>query len=354
MFENKKISSIEPLFEDFSKQRFNIENRRYIGNKAKLTDWILSIILKETKNVNIFADLFAGTASVSYAASRYFKDIIINDILVANNTIYKAFFKQEKWNKYLLQTIIDAYNNIDASSLEDNYFSIYFGDKFFDKMNSRLIGFIRDDIEKRKPELNEKEYSILLTSLIYSIDKIANTVGHFDAYIKKSIHYKKLDLRLINPIEGPNFTIYREDANILAEKINADLVYIDPPYNSRQYNRFYHLYETLVKWNKPKLYGTALKPIAENSSIYCTVKAKHAFQLLIDDIKAKYIVVSYNNTYFSKSNSSENKIKLETIEEILNNKGKTKIFELSHKFFNTGKTEFVNHKELLFLTETDE
>lgn len=111
MFENKKISSIEPLFEDFSKQRFNIENRRYIGNKAKLTDWILSIILKETKNVKIFADLFAGTASVSYAASRYFKDIIINDILVANNTIYKAFFKQEKWNKYLLQTIIDAYNN---------------------------------------------------------------------------------------------------------------------------------------------------------------------------------------------------------------------------------------------------
>ena len=65
----------------------------------------------------------------------------------------------------------------------------------------------------------------------------------------------------------------------------------------------------------------------------------------------KYLAVSYNNTYKSKSKSSANKIKYEEIVEILQRVGKTKIFEQSHKFFNTGKTKFNDHKEFLFLTK---
>jgi adenine-specific DNA-methyltransferase len=203
--------------------------------------------------------------------------------------------------------------------------------------------------------LTDKEYNILLATLIYNIDKIANTVGHFDAYIKKPIKPRKLNLR---PIEATtDFTgvkIYREDANQLARKVRADVAYIDPPYNSRQYNRFYHIYETLVKWDSPELFGVALKPAPEDSSVYCTVKAKDAFADLIGNLKVKYLAVSYNNTYNSKSSSSENKIKLEEIENILKGRGKTKIFESSHKYFNTGKTEFDNHKEFLFLTKVND
>ena len=129
------------------------------------------------------------------------------------------------------------------------------------------------------------------------------------------------------------------------------MVYIDPPYNSRQYCRFYHLYETLVKWDKPQLYGVALKPKPENMSLYCSTKAVNVFEKLIYSLNTKYLVVSYNNTYQSKSKSSENKIKLSQIETILSNCGETKVFERSHQFFNTGKTEFNNHKELLFITK---
>ena len=136
---------------------------------------------------------------------------------------------------------------------------------------------------------------------------------------------------------------------MLSKKIKADIAYIDPPYNSRQYSRFYHIYETLIKWDKPKLFGVALKPDLENMSKYCTVKAKDSFKELVNNLDVKYLAVSYNNTYKSKSKSSENKIKLEEITEILNEVGKTKIFEHSHKFFNTGKTDFSNHKEFLFL-----
>lgn len=341
------------LFPELKNENYiNLENRRYIGSKAKLTNWIIETILSETINANSFIDIFAGTASVAKAASLYYPQIIINDILHSNNIIYKAFFKKDYWDKTKIEDILEYYNNIDPTDLEDNYFSKNYGDKFFHYLTAKLIGFIREDIENRKNTLTDKEYSILLASLIYNIDKIANTVGHFDAYIKKPIKYKKLNLRLIKPTEIDNVEIYQENANLLARKITADIVYIDPPYNSRQYSRFYHVYENLVKWDKPPLYGVALKPEPENMSVYCTVNAKAALQDLVENLDAKYLVVSYNNTYNSKSHSSENKIPLEIIHEILEQKGKTKVFECSHRFFNTGKTEFDNHKELLFITKT--
>jgi adenine-specific DNA-methyltransferase len=343
------------LFPESKNENYiNLESRRYIGSKAKLTSWIIETLLKETKNANSLIDIFAGTASVAKAASKHFSKIIINDILHANNVIYKAFFKGDYWEKDKIEKIIEEYNSIDPSPLNENYFSENFGDKFFDHLNAKKIGYLREDIEKRKVLLTEKEYSILLATLIYNIDKIANTVGHFDAYIKKPIKYKELVLRLIKPVDIHNVEIHQESANSLARKVHADIAYIDPPYNSRQYSRFYHVYDNLIQWQKPPLFGVALKPEPENMSVYCTINAKVAFRDLIENLNVKYIAVSYNNTYNSKSNSSENKIKLENIEEILNKKGKTKVFECSHRFFNTGKTEFDDHKELLFITKVND
>jgi adenine-specific DNA-methyltransferase len=332
----------------------SLESRRYIGSKAKLTDWIMNLIDTETENVRTFVDIFAGTASVSNCAIKKYNRVIINDILHSNNIIYKGFFEAGEWDENKLNDIVTHYNTRNPDNIEKNYFSENFGGKFYEYNIAKIIGYIRQDIEDKKDELTEKEYNILLATLIYSIDKLANTVGHFDAYIKKPIKSQPLQLRLINAQNFENVEVYCEDANKLAKKIKSDLVYIDPPYNSRQYNRFYHLYETLIKWDKPKLYGVALKPAPENNSLYCTTKARNAFENLVITLNTKFLVVSYNNTYNSKSHSSENKIQLDEIKNILNKCGKTKIFECSHRFFNTGKTEFDNHKELLFITEVDE
>ena len=86
-------------------------------------------------------------------------------------------------------------------------------------------------------------------------------------------------------------------------------------------------------------------------SEYCRNKAPVVFEDLIKNIKAKYIVVSYNNTYNSKSSSSRNKIELADIQRILKAKGKTKVFKKDHQFFNAGKTNFDNHQEWLFITK---
>ena len=333
------------------KNYFQLQNRRYIGNKYKLIEWIFSILDKECVGKS-FTDIFAGTGVVAAVASKHFDEIILNDFLFSNEAIYKAFFGDGSWSREKINSIIKDYNNINGEDLDENYFSLNFGGKYFSKNSAKIIGFVRENIEDNKENLTEREYSILIASLLYSIDKIANTVGHYDAYLKKEFVENNFFMRSIDPIEVKAISIFRKDANLLAKQIKTDIVYIDPPYNSRQYSRFYHILETLTKWDKPKLHGVALKPEPENMSDYCRVSAKDRLAELVNDINTKYLVVSYNNTYDSKSNSSQNKITLGEIKNILSQRGKTKVFEKDYRHFNAGNTDFNNHKEYLFVTRT--
>ena len=327
-----------------------LQNRRYIGSKQKLINWIFSVIKQECTG-DSFVDIFAGTGIIASVATKQFKKVVLNDFLFSNNIIYQAFFNDELYNQEKINNIIRNYNNINPEDLDENYFSKNFGGKYFSKNSAKIIGFIRGNIERNKNNLLNKEYYILIASLLYSVDKIANTVGHYDAYFKKEFIKDNFFMKPIEPLKSGNIVIFKKDANVLAKEIVADIVYIDPPYNSRQYSRFYHVLENLTQWKKPKLHGTALKPKPENMSDYCRVDAKHKLAVLVKDIKANYLVVSYNNTYTSKSNSSKNKITLKEIEYILKNKGDTKIFEKEHKHFNAGNTNFNNHKEFLFVTK---
>ena len=333
-----------------TKNHFQLHNRRYIGSKYKLINWIFSIIEKECKGQS-FVDIFSGTGVVAAVAGKHFDRVIMNDFLYSNEVIYKAFLGNDEWNPAKINTAIKKYNSITGEYLDENYFSRNFGGKFFSKTASRIIGFIRENIECSKDDLSPREYNMLIASLLYSTDKIANTVGHYDAYFKKSVVKDNFFMRPIAPVKVKNIKIFRQDANLLAKNIKADIAYIDPPYNSRQYSRFYHILETLTKWNSPQLHGVALKPTPENMSDYCRTSAKSRFAELVNDIKAKYLVVSYNNTYEPKSNSSQNKITLEEIQSILKARGKTKVFEKEYRHFNAGNTDFNNHKEYLFVTK---
>lgn len=326
--------------------KFNIQNRRYIGSKAKLLNWIFESI--DLKGINSAFDIFAGTGVISefLIKNSNLNTIKINDFLYSNEIIYKAFFSQNTYNYAKLKEIKKYFNNL--TQKDENYFSLNFGGKFFSKNDARQIGFIRENIENL--DLNEKEKNILLASLIYSCDKIANTVGHFEAYRKNSFLCDNFKFDLIKPIEtDKKIEIFRENANEICKTQKADFVFIDPPYNSRQYSRFYHIYENLVLWQKPKLFGAALKPEPQNMSEYCRNIAPKVFEELILNLDCKFIAVTYNNTYNSKSTSSQNKISFKQIFDILQQKGKLEVKEQSHQFFNAGKTDLKGHKEYLFL-----
>ena len=331
-----------------------IYNRRYTGSKFKLVSWIRNLLLSNCKGSESFCDIFAGTGVVTYSLLDVYKQYIVNDFLYSNEIIYKAFFLQEDFDYEKLRMHENRYNFLNAKLLSDNYVSDNYGNKYFSVSDAKIIGYIREDIDILYSNriVNEKEYCILLASLLYSFDKISNTVGHYEAFIKGKDISDGFIYELIEPVKTNNrIDIFRMDANELAKRVNCDIVFIDPPYNSRQYSRFYHVMETITKWDKPTLKGVAMKPPEENMSDYCRNAAREKFTDLIGSLQTKYIAVTYNNTYNSKSTSSQNKIALEEIEEVLSHKGPTKIFSTQHNAFNAGKTDMEGHKEFLFITE---
>ena len=336
-------------------RRYSLESRRYIGCKTKLIDWIFDLIDKQTHDVHSFCDIFAGTGVVAQRALQKYDRVVVNDFLHSNNIMYRAFFAPTEWSVERVQSIMKEFNAVSPQKVRENYFSRNFGGKYFDIDTAKMVGYIRDQLQKMKCDLTDKEFAVLLASLIYSIDRRANTLGHFEAYIKKKINTQaSFELRMIDAKSFQSVEIHQEDANRLARSVNVDLTYLDPPYNSRQYSRCYHVYENLVQWKKPQLFGAALKPKEENMSDYCRNAAFSAFTDLVSHIKSRYLVVSYNNTYHSKSTSSANKIKLEQLEEVLSKCGRTQVFNHEFKAFNSGKTEFEDHREYLFITEVDD
>ncbi len=336
------------------KRQFNLQNRRYIGNKYKLLDWIFDNVQRNCDG-DTFLDIFAGTGVVAERFLTTQKKVILNDFLFSNKVIYEAFFNSNRVDYRHIEQVIEELKELANNSKSQNYFDKHFGDKFFSKKDARKIGFIRQALDDylNDKKLDQTEYYVLLASLIYSTDKISNTVGHYDAYIKGKQISDRFEFNLIQNVDTTSneIEIIRGDANKVAETTKADIVFVDPPYNSRQYSRFYHILENLVEWKKPKLYGTALKPEAENMSDYSRSSAKDVFTDLIEKLDCKYIVVTYNNTFKSKSTSSQNKITLEQITEILKSKGDTKVLSKSYRFFNSGKTNFDDHKEYLFITK---
>ena len=358
IWSDEDISNIQNIIEIKTAENNNthidnsflkIENRRYLGSKLKMLDFINEVVENNISNIKTVADIFGGTGVVADLFRKKGKKIIINDILHSNVINYYTWFGNENIDYNKVISIITELNNLTPTS--DNYVSMNFGGKYFSYENAKKIGAIREQIDSY--DVNEREKSFLLTSLLYAMDKVANTVGHYDAYRKKMDTLNPIHLKVPEYIINKDNEIYCEDANQLVKRIKADLVYIDTPYNSRQYGDTYHLLENIVDWKKSELTGVALKMVDRThiKSKYSTSKASEAFEDLINNIRAKYILVSYNNMAKKGSGRSNAKISNEEIISILEKKGTVKIFETPFKVFTTGKTNIENHKEILYLCD---
>lgn len=328
----------------------SINNRRYLGNKYKLLSFIAGVVSAECTSVETVADIFAGTGAVSYA----FRDkaIITNDLLYSNYICNYAWFGAEAYDKQKIIDYVVGYNAV--ANCGENYMTQNFADTYFSKEDCGKIGYIREDIERnyKRGKLNKRERALLITSLLYAMDKIALTCGHYDAYRKGAKFEGALELYvpLAELNNNPLNQCFNEDANNLVKRIEADLVYIDPPYNSRQYCDTYHLLENVARWEKPEVFGVAKKMDRSGiKSKYCTIGATKAFGTLINDIKAKYILLSYNNMAEKGDGRSNAKISDGDIMRILGQKGRVKVFEESYKAFTTGKSDIPENVERLFL-----
>ena len=327
-----------------------INNRRYLGNKYKLLPFIKKVVDSECTDIEIVADIFSGTGAVASAFQD--KQLVTNDIMYSNYISNFAWFSPRKYSRKKIETIIDEYNTMLIN--EENYMTMNFSNTYFSHDDCSKIGFIREDIENKyaNKEINERERALLITSLLYAMDKIAKTLGHYDAY-RKGVEFD-MHLELLLPeasiTNNKKNKCYNMDSNVLVRKIVADLVYIDPPYNSRQYCDAYHLLENVARWEKPEVFGVAKKmDRTALKSKYCTRSAAEAFDDLIKQLKCKYIVLSYNNMAQKGNDRSNARISDDDIIRILSAKGEVKIFSEEYKAFTTGKSDIEDNQERLFL-----
>lgn len=304
---------------------------RFIGGKSLLLQEIDTIInenIKKSDKLSVFCDIFSGTGVVG----KYFKNkykIISNDMLYFSYILQKANIESNnipnfnELKKYLgIDDILDYLNNLNIPEnvVDESYFIYYnytpnknSNRMYLSNENGKKIDYIRQSIDKWKNEkiINENEYYYLLACLIESIPYVSNMSGTYGAFFKhwdkRALNKIKLDyLDVIN--NNKNNRVYNKDVNVLISEICGDILYLDPPYNHRQYLPNYHVLETIGKYDYPNIKGvTGIREYTEeDKSKYCIkTKAINSFQHLIENAKFKYIVMSYNNEGIMKESEIE-------------------------------------------------
>lgn len=286
---------------------------RFIGNKTNLLEQIKKVIDENCcDGSRVFCDIFSGTGSVSRFFKPYYK-IISNDILYFSHILTAATIEnntQPTFEKLKDIGIYDPFlylENADVGDIHGFVTEEYSpagkpGRMYLTVDNAKRIDFIRTTVEKwRTAELiNEKEYKYLIAALIEGIPFVSNITGTYGAYLKKwdKRAFKSLELIKLSVQDNAKDNIcYNEDSTKLINKIKGDILYIDPPYNERQYLPNYHLLETVAKYDSPTLKGiTGVRPYENEKSDFCQKKSVYsAFDNLISAANFKHIIISYSN-----------------------------------------------------------
>ena len=176
------------------------------------------------------------------------------------------------------------------------------GRQYFTDENGMKCDSIRIELEQLKKcgEIDESQYYYLLASLINSIDKYANTASVYGAFLKKvkKSAAKEFQLELLPIIDGDKESkAYNKNISDIISTIGGDILYLDPPYNARQYCTNYHVLETIARYDDPQLHGkTGLRDYSSQKSLFCSPRTVvDAFDDVLRKADFKYIFLSYNN-----------------------------------------------------------
>ena len=312
----------------------------YIGSKYSLLDFLHETISNKTGYKDgekyIFADLFAGTGTVGAFYRELGCEVISNDIQYYSYIINKHLIESDET---IDKSYIDYLNSLEGvEGFVYNNYCIGSGSNrmYFTDDNGKKCDAIRQEIESlyKNGKINEKSYYYYLGSLINSIDKVANTASVYGAFLKKikAAASKPLLLEPLKFNEGPVGKVYNEDINKLIKNISGDVLYLDPPYNARQYCSNYHVLETIARYDNPVLTGvTGMRQAEEQKSEFCSKRTvEKAFDSLIKNAKFKYIFLSYNN---------EGLMSLQTIKSIMSKYGKYSYEIKEYRRFKADKDE---------------
>ncbi|MCL2844586.1 MAG: DNA adenine methylase [Chitinivibrionia bacterium] len=318
----------------------------YIGSKYKLINFIknaVNDVVGDDLSQNTLCDIFAGTGIVSRALKTKAKKVIANDVEYYSYVLNKNYIENHT-DIPQKQKYIDELNSlplIDNGFIYKNYcFGSGSERLYFSDYNGKKIDTIRGCIEmwRKNGKIDDNLYYFLLASLLESADKLANTASVYGAYLKhlKKTAQKEMLLEAAEfEINDNDHQVFNEDCNTLIQKIQGDILYLDPPYNERQYGANYHLLNTIAKYDEFVPNGkTGLRKYQK--SAWCSRnKVVEEFDFLLKNAKFKYIFLSYNN---------EGLMSVETVRKTMQKYGKYELFATDYQRFKADKTENRNHK----------
>ena len=318
-----------------------------------------------------FFDFFSGTTNVA----RFYKDlgytVHSSDVMYMSYCLQKAYIENNEeptFDKLLptipknntgflfatpLEIIVNHLNHIPdiKGFIYDNYTpdgtkNLEQPRMYFSNENGLRIDAIRQQIERWKNEnlLSESEYYVLLACLIETVSFYANVAGIYAAFHKKwdPRAVKRLDLRTIK-IHNNNKknVVYNINSLNLIDNIETDILYLDPPYNERQYLPNYHLIETIAKYDNPHIKGiTGMREYSYEKSTFCNAKtAIRDLELVAQKANYKYLVLSYN---------SEGILKQEDIINIFSKYGSVKLEQFQYARFKSNNKGLAKTKKHIY------
>ena len=331
----------------------------FLGSKRRLLDFLTQRIGRHTAGGQHFVDLFCGTASVAAEFRGLGLRVTANDHLELCSTMAEARLLNAGLPRFegllaareiprgtaehpyrtvlaLLNDLspVDGFVHRSYSPASAQFSGV--SRMYFSEGNAGRIDAIRQQIEEWEPLLTRGERSLLIADLVRAASTCSNTAGTYGCFLKQ---WKQ---RALQPLQlapsgrpsskGTGHSVFRSDAEELASSLSADVVYADPPYTKRQYAAYYHVLETIARYDSPELIGkTGLRPWATESSDFCyRRKAPAALERLVGRVRANHFFLSYN---------ADGQIADEVIREILSAHGQLAIAEVPYQRYRSSRLQ---------------
>lgn len=322
------------------------EGIKYAGSKLKMLPYIIKI-MRELDGIKNILDGFSGSTRVSQAFAQLGYNTTSSDIAIWSEVFATCYLKSVKPD-FFYQEIIDRLNSLNGY---DGWYTEHYGAELsgakrpFQVRNTRKLDDIRDEIEKLNLEWEDK--CVILTSLIYALDSVDSTLGHYVSYLSKwsPRSHNEMILRLPNRFEhnGGHEVICGDIFNTISDS-KFDFVYFDPPYGSNnekmppsrvRYASYYHIWTTIIKHDKPAVFGKVNRRVDSRDLVSASVFeefrkdkddkfiAMKALHKLIQQTDARYILLSY---------SSGGRATKQELSDIINESGELlKVIEIDYK-----------------------
>lgn len=331
---------------------------KYLGSKRTLLSTIEQImaILPDNRSV---IDLFSGTSRVGHHLKGAGYQVLSNDLNTYAYALATCYVQADQRDH--AQAVIDILQTLDTLEPNPGYFTQNFCEDalFFQPHNGARIDAMREWIEIQDWSWERK--SVVLVSLMEAADRVDSTCGIQMAFLKKwaARSFNNLELRIPamhNAQPNRPCSAHHGDALINSALLSADTAYLDPPYNQHKYMGNYHIWESLVKWDKPEVYGVARKRIdvKERHSAFNRKRQIHdAMKTIVNNLDVNHLVVSFNN---------EGHISKDEMVEILSSRGQVSIVTKDFKRYigaqigihspsgtKVGEISHVRNKEYIFV-----